>query len=52
MHYIEELKDPEMAADNIEVALELEGKDPQPDILRLTLKDVVEARLQYSGQFG
>ena len=43
---IEELKDPEMAAGNIEVALELDGKDPQPDILRLTLKDVVEARLR------
>jgi DNA-binding phage protein len=43
---IEELKDPEMAAGNIEVALELEGKDPQPDVLRLTLKDVVEARVQ------
>jgi DNA-binding phage protein len=43
---IEELKDPEMAAGSIEVALELEEKDPQPDILRLTLKDVVEARVR------
>ena len=43
---IEELKDPEMAAGNIEVALELEGKDPQPDILRLTLKDVLEAQVR------
>jgi DNA-binding phage protein len=43
---IEELKDPENAAINIEVALELEEKDPQPDILRLTLKDVVEARVR------
>jgi DNA-binding phage protein len=43
---IEELKDPEMAAGSIEVALELEGKDPQPDMLRLTLKDVVEAHLR------
>ena len=43
---IEELKDPEMGAGSIEVALELEEKDPQPDILRLTLKDVVEARVR------
>ena len=43
---IEELKDPERAAGSIEVALELEEKDPQPDVLRLTLKDVVEARVQ------
>jgi DNA-binding phage protein len=43
---IEELKDPEMAAGSIEIALELEEKDPQPDVLRLTLKDVVEARVQ------
>ncbi len=43
---IEELKDPEMAAGSIEVALELEEKDPQPDMLRLTLKDVVEARVR------
>ena len=43
---IEELKDPEMAAGSIEVALELEEKDPQPDILRLTLKDVVDARVR------
>ncbi len=43
---IEELKDPEMAAGSIKVALELEEKDPQPDILRLTLKDVVEARVR------
>jgi DNA-binding phage protein len=43
---IEELKDPENAAINIEVALELEEKDPQPDMLRLTLKDVVEARVR------
>ena len=43
---IEELKDPERAAGSIEVALELEEKDPQPDMLRLTLKDVIEAREQ------
>ncbi len=43
---IEDLKDNERAAGNIEVALELEEKDPQPDILRLTLKDVMAARLQ------
>ena len=43
---LEELKDPERAAGSIEVALELEGKDPQPDMLRLTLKDVVEARVR------
>ena len=43
---IESLKDPEEAAAYIEVALGLEEKDPQPDILRLTLKDVVEARVR------
>ena len=43
---IESLKDPEEAAAYIEVALELEEKDPQPDMLRLTLKDVVEARVR------
>jgi DNA-binding phage protein len=43
---IEELKNPERAAGSIEVALELEEKDPQPDMLRLTLKDVVEARVR------
>ncbi|MEW6494688.1 MAG: transcriptional regulator [Cyanobacteriota bacterium] len=43
---IESLKDPERAAGNIEVALELKEKDPQPDLLRLTLQDVIEARLQ------
>jgi DNA-binding phage protein len=43
---IESLKDPERAAGSIEVVLELEEKDPQPDILRLTLKDVVEARVR------
>jgi DNA-binding phage protein len=43
---IESLKDPERAAGNIEIVLELEEKDPQPDMLRLTLKDVVEARVQ------
>jgi DNA-binding phage protein len=43
---IESLKDPEEAAAYIEVALELEEKDPQPDMLRLTLKDVVEARMR------
>ena len=43
---LEELKDPERAASNIEVVLELEEKDPQPDMLRLTLKDVVEARVR------
>ena len=43
---IEELKDPERAAGSIEVALELEEKDPQPDMLRLTLKDVIEARVR------
>lgn len=45
-YLISSLKDPERAAGNIEVALELEAKDPQPDLLRLTLKDVVEARVQ------
>ncbi len=45
-YLISSLKDPERAAGNIEVALELEEKDPQPDILRLTLKDVIAARLQ------
>jgi DNA-binding phage protein len=43
---IESLKDPEEAAAYIEVALELEEKDPQPDMLRLTLKDLVEARVR------
>ncbi|GAB4189707.1 MAG: hypothetical protein Fur006_31230 [Coleofasciculaceae cyanobacterium] len=43
---LEELKDPERAAGSIEVALELEEKDPQPDVLRLTLKDVIEARVR------
>jgi hypothetical protein len=47
---IESLKDPERAAGSIEVVLELEEKDPQPDILRLTLKDVVEARVLISGR--
>jgi DNA-binding phage protein len=45
-YLISSLKDPERAAGNIEVALELEEKDPQPDVLRLTLKDVVEARVR------
>lgn len=45
-YLISSLKDPERAAGNIEVVLELAEKDPQPDMLRLTLKDVVEARLQ------
>ncbi len=45
-YLITSLKDPERAAGNIEVALELAEKDPQPDVLRLTLKDVVEARVQ------
>ena len=45
-YLIESLKDPERAAGNIEVALELAEKDPQPDVLRLTLKDVIEARVQ------
>ncbi|GAB4189701.1 MAG: hypothetical protein Fur006_31210 [Coleofasciculaceae cyanobacterium] len=43
---IESLKDPEEAAAYLEVALELEEKDPQPDMLRLTLKDIVEARVR------
>lgn len=43
---IESLKDPERAAGNIEVALELEEKDPQPDLLLLTIKDVMEAHEQ------
>jgi DNA-binding phage protein len=43
---IESLKDPERAAGDIEVVLELEEKDPQRDMLRLTLKDVVEARVR------
>jgi DNA-binding phage protein len=45
-YLISSLKDPERAAGNIEVVLELEEKDPQPDMLRLALKDVVEAREQ------
>jgi DNA-binding phage protein len=45
-YLLSSLKDPERAAGNIEVALELEEKDPQPDVLRLTLKDVIEAREQ------
>jgi DNA-binding phage protein len=45
-YLISSLKDPEHAAASIEVVLELEEKDPQPDMLRLTLKDVVEARVQ------
>ncbi len=40
------LQEPQRAAGNIEIALELEGKDPQPDLLRLTLKDVIESRLK------
>lgn len=43
-YLIKSLQDPERAAGNIEVALELEEKDPE--LLRLTLKDVVDARLQ------
>jgi DNA-binding phage protein len=43
---IEELKDPERAAGSLEVVLELEEKDPQPDMLRMTLKDVIKAREQ------
>jgi DNA-binding phage protein len=45
-YLISSLQDPERAAGNIEVVLELEEKDPQPDMLRLTLKNVVEARVQ------
>jgi DNA-binding phage protein len=45
-YLISALKNPERAAGNIEVALELQGKDPQPELLRLTLKDVMEAREQ------
>ncbi|MBD2129146.1 transcriptional regulator [Microcoleus sp. ZQ-A2] len=45
-YLISSLKDPERAAGNIEVVLELVEKDPQPDMLRLTLKDVIEAREQ------
>lgn len=45
-YLISALKNPERAARNIEVALELQGKDPQPELLRLTLKDVMEAREQ------
>jgi DNA-binding phage protein len=45
-YLISSLQDPERAAGNIEVVLELEEKDPQPDMLRLTLKDIVEARVQ------
>jgi len=43
-YLIKSLQEPERAASNIEVALELEEKDPE--LLRLTLKDVVDARLQ------
>ncbi|MFB2895050.1 DNA-binding protein [Aerosakkonemataceae cyanobacterium BLCC-F50] len=43
-YLIKSLQDPERASSNIEVALELEEKDPE--LLRLTLKDVVDARLQ------
>ena len=45
-YLISSLKNPEKAAGNIEVALELEEKDPQPDLLRLTLQDVMEAHEQ------
>ena len=41
---IESLKDPERAAGNIEAALE--EKEPQPELLQLTLKDVVDARVR------
>lgn len=43
-YLIKSLQDPKRAAGNIEVALELEEKDPE--LLRLTLKDVVDARLE------
>ena len=41
---IESLKDPEEAAAYIEAVLE--EKDPEPELLRLTLKDVIDARVQ------
>lgn len=41
---IESLKDPEEAAGYIEAILE--EKDPEPELLRAALKDVVEARVQ------
>ncbi|MBE9229597.1 transcriptional regulator [Phormidium sp. LEGE 05292] len=43
-YLIKSLQESERAAGNIEVALELEEKDPE--VLRLTLKDVMDARLQ------
>lgn len=41
---IESLKDPEEAAGYIEAILE--EKEPEPELLRAALKDVVEARVQ------
>lgn len=41
---VESLKDSEEAAAYIEAILE--EKDPEPELLRAALKDVVEARLQ------
>jgi DNA-binding phage protein len=43
---IESLKDPERAAGDIEVVLELEEKDPQRDMLRLTINVVGVARVR------
>nr|WP_226586887.1 transcriptional regulator [Microseira wollei] len=40
---IESLKDPEEAAAYIEAVLE--EKDPESELLRLTLKDVIDARV-------
>ncbi len=43
---IESLKDPEKAAGYIEAVLELEEEDPEPELLRAALKDVLDARRQ------
>lgn len=42
---IESLKNPERAAGYIEAILELE-EDPEPELIRAALKDVVDARVQ------
>ncbi|HAJ58183.1 MAG TPA: transcriptional regulator [Cyanobacteria bacterium UBA8543] len=43
---IESLKYPEKAAGYIEAVLELEEEDPEPELLRAALKDVLDARRQ------
>ncbi|MEC4985511.1 MAG: transcriptional regulator [Oscillatoria sp. PMC 1068.18] len=44
-YLLKALQDPERAAGNIEVALEIEAGKPEPEILQLTLKDVIDSRL-------